>query len=70
MLKSAIAEFKNGFAGYPPLYLEAVIAKSNAASLKVAETVFTATAKDMTDVFSGTPAFLYRDLIVPPAQRA
>lgn len=70
LVKSAIAEFKNGFAGYPPIYLEAVIAKSNVSSKKVAETAFTSTAEEITDVFSGVPALLYRDLITPPARRA
>ncbi len=65
LVKSAIAEFKNGFAGYPPIYLEAVIAKSNVPSMKVAETAFTSTAEEITDVFSGVPALLYRDLDHP-----
>jgi GNAT superfamily N-acetyltransferase len=70
LVKSAIAEFKNGFAGYPPIYLEAVIAKSNIPSMKVAETAFASAAEEITDVFSGVPALLYRDLITPPARRA
>lgn len=69
-MKSAIAKIKNGFAGYPPVYLEAVIAKSNVPSMKVAETAFTSTAEEITDMFSGVPALLYRDLITPPARRA
>ena len=70
LVKSAIAEFTNGFAGHPPVYLETVIAKSNVPSMKVAEMAFTSPAEEITAVFSGVPALLYRDLITPPARRA
>ncbi len=70
LLGQALAEFQNGFAGYPPLFVEAVVDVDNRASNTVAATVFPEAPAEIEDELSGRPALLYRRLITPPAQRA
>lgn len=59
LVQAAIAELKNGFTGYPPFAVEAVIGETNLASQKVADRALTNQRKKITDQESGLPAFQY-----------
>jgi hypothetical protein len=59
ILTAGIAEMQNGFRGYPPFYVEAVVSEKNVASLKVAETVLGGEAERIKDSHSGEPAVRY-----------
>ncbi len=59
ILAAGIAEMQNGFRGYPPFYVEAVVSEKNVASLKVAEAVLGGEAERIKDSHSGEPAVRY-----------
>lgn len=60
ILSAGIAELRNGFAGNPPFWVEAVVGLDNVASQRVAEKVLEAPRKQITDQVSGQPALQFQ----------
>lgn len=62
LLSKGVDELKNGFrgTGAKKFYVEAVIAISNAASIKVAEKVLGFQSEKCTDSYSGQPSVVFR----------
>lgn len=65
LLQAGIAELRNGFKGFPPFFVEAVISSKNFASLKVAEAVLGGEPEELVDSHSGEPALRYACLFEP-----
>lgn len=68
-LASAIAELTNGFAGLPPIYIEAIVDVDNLASRHVANACISGTPSLINDEVSGRPAYRYLRRVVPPERR-
>lgn len=60
ILSAGIAELRNGFAGNPPFWVEAVVSLDNLASQRVAAKVLEASRNQITDQVSGTPALQFQ----------
>jgi RimJ/RimL family protein N-acetyltransferase len=60
ILSAGIAELRNGFAGDPPFWVEAVVGLDNLASQRVAEKVLEASRNQITDQVSGQPALQFQ----------
>lgn len=67
-VRAALAEIKHGFgrAGAKPFYVQAVVARDNVASQRVAAQTLVATPEEITDAFSGVPAIRYLHKVVYP----
>lgn len=66
MLAAGIAELQNGFRGFSPFYIEAVVSEKNTPSLRVAEAVLGGEPESFKDSISGEPALRYAKLVTPP----
>ncbi|MDR7134517.1 RimJ/RimL family protein N-acetyltransferase [Lysobacter niastensis] len=69
VLRAAITELQNGFAGNPPFYVEAVVGVDNPASQRVAEQVLSTEPETITDRVSGLPALHYVRKVETGVQR-
>ncbi|WP_343817591.1 GNAT family N-acetyltransferase [Dyella marensis] len=64
LLQKGIDEMQNGFRNLAPsIYVEAVIAKENLPSRRIAERVLGGSATDCTDAYSGESAVQYKRLV-------
>ncbi len=59
ILRTGIAELRNGFKGFPPFFVEAVVSVDNFASLRVAADVLGGEPESLMDAHSGQPALRY-----------
>ncbi|HSD16074.1 MAG TPA: GNAT family N-acetyltransferase [Thermomonas sp.] len=59
VVNAGIVELRNGFSGYPPFWVEAVVGLDNLASQKVAAKILTTDCNPITDQVSGLPALQY-----------
>lgn len=61
IVQAAIAEMKSGFArnNIPAFYVEAIVGAHNEPSRRVAAAIISDSPKEITDEFSGLPAFQY-----------
>lgn len=65
ILQAGIAELRNGFKGFPPFFVEAVINSKNFASLRVAAAVLGGEPEELVDSHSGEAALRYARLFEP-----
>lgn len=65
ILQAGIVELRNGFKGFPPFFVEAVINSKNFVSLRVAAAVLGGEPEELVDSHSGEAALRYARLFEP-----